>query len=239
MSLESVVRRTASGLCDELIIPKYAQMKIPHTSPASIVTLKKTQITRLREVIKFLYKKKDKLNEFLYRTHLQAAQEWGKTWDIIRDNIHNSLNLEAERIYKSLDDKISRLTSLQHEKIDEKFEFYPRVINQTDIVFTEEEQTLLNKNSSLKLTASQAKSICLYKKQVVPLQIAIKISTQRTDARVGHSQTKVTDYVNWILQNKLLFLIFIVSPCIFIYLLVFTNICTFIVIKILHKQSLM
>ena len=33
--------------------------------------------------------------------------------------------------------------------------------------------------------------------------------------------------------------IFIVSPCIFIYLLVFTNICTFIVIKILHKQSLM
>ena len=33
--------------------------------------------------------------------------------------------------------------------------------------------------------------------------------------------------------------IFIVSPCIFIYLLVFTNICTFIVIKLLHKQSLM
>ena len=33
--------------------------------------------------------------------------------------------------------------------------------------------------------------------------------------------------------------VFIVSPCIFIYLLVFTNICTFIVIKILHKQSLM
>ena len=32
---------------------------------------------------------------------------------------------------------------------------------------------------------------------------------------------------------------FIVSPCIFIYLLVFTNVCTFIVIKILHKQSLM
>ena len=33
--------------------------------------------------------------------------------------------------------------------------------------------------------------------------------------------------------------IFIVSPCIFIYLLVFTNVCTFIVVKILHKQSLM
>ena len=34
-------------------------------------------------------------------------------------------------------------------------------------------------------------------------------------------------------------IIFIVSPCIIIYLLVFTNLCTFIVIIILHKQSLM
>jgi len=40
----------------------------------------------------------------------------------------------------------------------------------------------------------------------VPVQIAIKISSQRTDARVGHSQAKGTDYVKWILQNKLLFL---------------------------------
>jgi len=41
-------------------------------------------------------------------------------------------------------------------------------------------------------------------------------------------------------QNiKICSLIFIVSPCISIYLLVFTNVCTFIVIKILHKQSLM
>jgi hypothetical protein len=51
------------------------------------------------------------------------------------DNIHKSLHLEAERIYKNLDNKIPRLTNLQHEKLDEKFEFYSRVINQTDIVF--------------------------------------------------------------------------------------------------------
>jgi len=30
----------------------------------------------------------------------------------------------------------------------------------------------------------------------VPVQIAIKISTQRKDARLGHSETKGTDYVN-------------------------------------------
>jgi hypothetical protein len=41
-------------------------------------TEKKTQITRIREEIKHLYKKKDFLNESLYNAHLQAASEWGK-----------------------------------------------------------------------------------------------------------------------------------------------------------------
>jgi hypothetical protein len=46
-------------------------------------------------------------------------------------------------MYKNLDDKISRLANLQIERTDEKFKFYPRVINQTDILFTEEEQFVL------------------------------------------------------------------------------------------------
>ena len=48
-------------------------------------------------------------------------------------------------MYKNLDDKISRLASLHIERTKEKFKFYPRVMSQTDILFTEEEQTLLNK----------------------------------------------------------------------------------------------
>jgi len=75
-----------------------------------------------KEEIKFLYKK-DKLNKSLYRTHLQAAQEWGKTWDLIRGNMHTTLNLEVERMYKNVDDKISRLANLQIERADEKFKF--------------------------------------------------------------------------------------------------------------------
>jgi len=157
-NLKAKVQRCCSNIyfnrqCLKLgLIPKYAQIKIPYTSPDSIVTRKKTQTTRLKEKIKFLYKKKDKLIELLYRTHLQAAQEWGKMWDLIRDNIHTTLNLEAERIYKNLDDKISRLTNSQHERINEKFKFYPRMINQTHIFFTEEEQTLLNKGLKYNLS---------------------------------------------------------------------------------------
>jgi len=37
--------------------PKYAEIKIPYTSPAARFTQKKAQITRLKEEIKFLYKK--------------------------------------------------------------------------------------------------------------------------------------------------------------------------------------
>jgi len=49
-----------------------------YTSPPSITTQKKIQTTRIREEIRFLYKKKDKVNETLYKTHLLAAWEWGK-----------------------------------------------------------------------------------------------------------------------------------------------------------------
>ena len=80
------------------VIPKHAQIKIPYISPTYKGTQKKTQVSHLKEEIKFLYKKKDKLNESLYRTHLQAAREWDMTWYLIRDNINNTINLESGRM---------------------------------------------------------------------------------------------------------------------------------------------
>jgi len=71
------------------------------------------QTTRVREEIKFVYKKKDKLNENLYKTHLQAALEWGKIWDSIRNSIHNTVNSESERKYRLLENKIARLNETQ------------------------------------------------------------------------------------------------------------------------------
>jgi len=40
------------------IIPNYVNIKIANTSPAALVTTKKAQITRIKDEIKFLYKKK-------------------------------------------------------------------------------------------------------------------------------------------------------------------------------------
>jgi hypothetical protein len=49
------------------VIPKYANIKVAHTSPASNITF----VIRIKDEIKFLYKKKEKLNNDLHRTHLQ------------------------------------------------------------------------------------------------------------------------------------------------------------------------
>ena len=50
-----------------------------------------------------------------------------------------------EKKYKQLDLKINRLVATQTEKPNTKTQFYPRVINKTNVTFTDEEMTLLNK----------------------------------------------------------------------------------------------
>jgi hypothetical protein len=85
------------------IVPKYANIQFPNTSPIA-------QITHLKDEIKFLHKKKDKLNLDLYHLHLQAAKEWGRLWDFILWSINNDLNLIMESKYKHLDQKIEKLT---------------------------------------------------------------------------------------------------------------------------------
>jgi hypothetical protein len=121
------------------IIPKYANIKIPNTSPAAKNTQKKVQLTPMKDEIKYLCKKKDFLNEELYKTHLQAASEWGSSWELITDSIHKTINAKFEKKHKNLDEKISRLMNTQKETLQNSTKFYPRVINKTDISFTDEE----------------------------------------------------------------------------------------------------
>ena len=82
------------------LIPIYANIKIPHTSPASIAAQRKAQTTRIKEEIKFLYKKKETLNKTLYKIHLQAALEWGNSWNLIQESILDTVNEEFEKKYK-------------------------------------------------------------------------------------------------------------------------------------------
>jgi mannitol/fructose-specific phosphotransferase system IIA component (Ntr-type) len=50
------------------IVPNYANIKVPHTSPTTLVTQKKIHFIRIKDEIKFLQKKKQKLNDCIRST---------------------------------------------------------------------------------------------------------------------------------------------------------------------------
>jgi hypothetical protein len=68
---------------------------------------------RIKDEIRLIYKKKQKLNNDLYKTHLNAAQEWGNSWYTILDCVIESTNFEIERKYKTIDTKLNKLEKVQ------------------------------------------------------------------------------------------------------------------------------
>jgi hypothetical protein len=53
------------------IVPNYANIKVPATSLAAHKTQSKAQLTRFKEEIKFLYKKKGKIKLVIGSVHVQ------------------------------------------------------------------------------------------------------------------------------------------------------------------------
>jgi len=131
---------------------KYAQIKIPNTSPASQRATLKAGVLRIKEELKFLHKKKDTINRELYKCHLQAAHEWGNNWTYIQECITHKINKHIEKKYKTMEEKIRRLkqSSTHNQKTD--LNFYPRVINNTNINFSDEEMNLLRKGLKYNLS---------------------------------------------------------------------------------------
>jgi hypothetical protein len=134
------------------ITPAYINIKISNTSPVASIITKKERTIRIKDEIKFLYRKKELLNQELYNTHLRAAQEWGSAWHIIQDSILESINIIMEKKYKSLDDKLNKLALKQNNKSNTNIQFYPRVINETEIIFSNEEMNMLNKGLKYNLS---------------------------------------------------------------------------------------
>jgi hypothetical protein len=73
------------------------------------VTLRTATQYRINQEIKFLYIKKLKLNEQLYKLHLECAHKWPRTWPIILQCIDQKLTLEMETYYDNLNQKLDRL----------------------------------------------------------------------------------------------------------------------------------
>ena len=66
-------------------------------------------------------------------------------WHSIQNFVNEKLNHNMEKKYKILDLKINILTCDQNQQRDNKIQFYPTVVNNTNIDFSNEEIALLNK----------------------------------------------------------------------------------------------
>jgi len=123
------------------LTPNFARIKIPSYSPAAKATIVKTQTIKVREEIKFLYMKKQQLNKKLYYLHLNIANTWGNSWCYIRDTIETKLNKLIGEKYERLETKLQEQTRTPKTHHN----FYPRVVNKSNITFTNNDITLLNK----------------------------------------------------------------------------------------------
>ena len=64
----------------------------------------------------------------LYKAHLQAALEWGKSWYLFHKSIKETINRKLERKYKILEDKLNKLVQSQKQIINHNINFYPYLL---------------------------------------------------------------------------------------------------------------
>jgi len=86
---------------------------------------------------------------------LASCTRMGKVCYTIHESIQESINLEMEKKYKAMDDKINKLMQNQTYKPSTSMNFYPRVVNKTNITFSNDELELLNKGLKYNLRKKQ------------------------------------------------------------------------------------
>jgi hypothetical protein len=62
------------------LIPSYAKIRIPRTSPAHIYTQQKVPNIRIRDKIRYLHRKKQLINQQLYNLHLLLSHTRDHNW---------------------------------------------------------------------------------------------------------------------------------------------------------------
>jgi len=62
------------------LTPNYANIKMPYISPAHRQTQQKITSVRIKDEIRYLYSKKQELNQQIYQLHLALTHTWDNTW---------------------------------------------------------------------------------------------------------------------------------------------------------------
>jgi hypothetical protein len=131
------------------LTPNYISININGKNLEWQKTMKGATQYHLNQTLKFLYLKNKKLNERLYRIHLECASVWHSSWHIIQVSVDNKIQQRMESHYNQLNKKLDNLQDEQRRKmrtrhINLEQQFYPRTINLTNIKFTKEEMDVIN-----------------------------------------------------------------------------------------------
>jgi len=92
---------------------------------------------------------------YKYSLHVALANSWNNTWPYIRRTIEEKLQKEAQHKYKTIATKLDKLTLTQTKTPKEIHTFHPRVINNTNITFNNNETNLLQKGLKYNTHAKQ------------------------------------------------------------------------------------
>ena len=88
------------------LTPAYVNICINGKKQQFQKTLKTANQYRINQEIKYLYTKKIKLNEQLFKLHLKCADNWQRIWPIITQSIDHKLTKEMETHNNNLNRKL-------------------------------------------------------------------------------------------------------------------------------------
>jgi hypothetical protein len=131
------------------LTPNYINIRVNSNNTRSQKTKNTAIRYRINQEQKFLYIKKQQLNEQLYRIHLECAAHWPTTWNLIQATMDNNIHQEMETHYNRLNKKLNRplQKQLKHstppQQNEDQQQFYTRVKNLTNIRLNAEEMQLL------------------------------------------------------------------------------------------------
>jgi hypothetical protein len=67
---------------------------------------------------------------------MNVAKEWGRSWHLIENSINGNLASELNNKFSVLNKKMDNLATNQTEKNEQQNNFYPRVVNKINIIFS-------------------------------------------------------------------------------------------------------
>jgi hypothetical protein len=80
-------------------IPKYANLTTKQFQNMTTRTKQKIEIIRIKQELKLLYAKIQKINKALYHGHIKEANTWTVTWQNIEYTVNKKLEIKMNKMH--------------------------------------------------------------------------------------------------------------------------------------------